>query len=661
MLEVGAQAIPPLRDVLGTQSRTVKSQRAIAAEALGLLEAMPAWPDLAQHAVEDHLEVRICAVRALGQLGVPDAGDAVVECLQSGEPTALRAAAARALGRIGDRRHTPALVACVHDSDYAVAHNAAEALTALGDDGRRTLGLISAEPGLCSVHAREALASRASAAAPALRVGRDLGSRGGPVGRPGPAVCDVDRVTDTLIQGFAWFAIGYFLVLNTWYLGLILLAARATVATARRSTFDGHEEIFHSPLAPAISIVVPCQNQERTIVSAVRGLLHLRYPALEVIVIDDGSTDETFDRLRDDFDLVEVPRVIRDDLVVVGEIGPTYAPRNREPLLLIRKASIGRDADAVNLGINAARHSLVCRVDARTSLDQDALLAIVQPFIDDPANIVAVGATIRVANGCTIEHGRVTDARLPTGWLARVQAVEYLRSFLVGRSGRARVGGMLFACGAFGLFRREVLVSIGGADVRSDGDDLELITRLHHELRRSRQPYQLAFVSEPCCWTEVPATYRTLARQRRRYSQALAQTLWTHRPMIANPRYGFQGLVVAPYYLGFELLGAVVELVALPVFVAGLLLGIVSPAVALWFVVVAIAYPTLLTILALAIEEFSYHRYQAWGDLVRAVFAALFENLGVRQLGAWWRVGGIVHAVVLPRPPDLRPSRAGSG
>ena len=449
---------------------------------------------------------------------------------------------------------------------------------------------------------------------------------------------------ENLVLGFAWFSLAYFLVLNTTYLVLIMLAAFDSIDAARGATFAGHDDIFHSPLAPPITIIVPARNEAMTIVGCVGGLLHLRYPEFEVVVIDDGSDDQTFERLRDAFDLVEIPRVIRDDLPIVGLVMSTHSPRDRTDLLVVRKESIGRPADAVNLGINAARNPLVCRVDADSYLDDDALLAVAKPFVEDPQNVVAAGAAIRVANGSKVYEGRVVDAHAPPGWLARIQAVEYLRAFLLGRAGWSRLHGLLFVSGAFGLFRRDLLVEIGGMDTGSEGDDVELVLRLQHHLRRARRRYRVAFVARSCCWTQVPSTYSVLARQRRRWGQILAEALWAHRTMFVNPRYGFMGLVVLPYYLVFELLGAVVELAAFPVFILGMALGTVEPSLTLLFVVIGFGYAAFLSIMALAIEELAYPRYRGWRDLWLMFLAAILENLGYRQMYAWWRLRGVARA-----------------
>jgi cellulose synthase/poly-beta-1,6-N-acetylglucosamine synthase-like glycosyltransferase len=458
-------------------------------------------------------------------------------------------------------------------------------------------------------------------------------------------------------SGFSWIVLWYFLVLNSWYLVLIVLASFEALGHFRALPFAGYDDIFSNPLTPPVSVVVPARNEAAGIVESVRALLALRYPELEIIVVDDGSTDATFAVLHDAFGLATATRAFRDDVPTRGLVRSVYAPIDGSLLTVIRKEGVGRRSDAANVGLNAARHPLVCFIDADAILDEEALLRVVKPFVDDPARVVASGGSIRAANGCAVDRGRMVDARMPRRWLERIQVVEYLRSFLLGRAGWSRLRGLLIISGAFGLFRRDVLVEIGGFDLACVGEDAELVTHLHRHLREARREYEIVFVAEPVCWTEVPSTRQSLASQRRRWSSGLYEVVRTHRRMIANPRYGRIGLVVLPYFVVFEMLGAVVELLGVGAVGLGLALGLVDVGFALLFGAVAIGYALLLSHLAMAVEEFSYRRYHRWLDLGTGVVAALLENVGYRQLHAWWRIQGLVHALrgknatwdVLPR------------
>jgi len=443
-----------------------------------------------------------------------------------------------------------------------------------------------------------------------------------------------------LISGFDWFVLVYFVLLNSGYLGLIAIASVDVSRWMRRLGFAGHDDIFANPLTPGVSVLVPAYNEELSIVESTRAMLALKYPEFEVIVVDDGSTDTTFERMREAFDLVEVERVIPDDVPTIGRVLSAHAPASGAPLLVVRKENAGRRSDPLNVGINAARQPLVCMVDADSLLEEEALLRVVKPFIDDQ-RVVGTGGAIRAANGSTVERGRVTDPRMPRRWLERVQVLEYLRSFLLGRTGWSRIGALLIISGAFGVFRREVVVEVGGLDLQTLGEDAELVTKIHRLSHEEKRGYRLAFVAEPVCWTEVPGDTGVLGRQRRRWSQGLAEILWKHRRMMLNPRYGRIGLLTLPYYLLFEAIGPIVELTGIPIVILAFVLGVANPAFVLLFAAVALGYGMFVSISALAVEEFSFRRYPRWRDLAAALLAAVAENIGYRQMHAWWRLQGL--------------------
>lgn len=248
-----------------------------------------------------------------------------------------------------------------------------------------------------------------------------------------------------------------------------------------------------------------------------------------------------------------VDREIPMDVPVRAEILGVYVPDDgRTRLTVVRKANSGK-TEAVNTGINAATQHVVAIVDANTVLDPDALIAVTEPFVVDPVRTVATGGVIRAANGCTVQDGRVVQVASPRDWLARIQVVEYLRAFLMGRSGWSRLQGLIIISGAFGVFRRDVLVDIGGLDHGSLGEDFELVMRIHRLFRSRGEDYRVFFVSEPVCWTEVPITRQVLRRQRMRWHRGLWEVLWKYRGMVFNPRYGRIGMVVLPWFWLFEL------------------------------------------------------------------------------------------------------------
>jgi cellulose synthase/poly-beta-1,6-N-acetylglucosamine synthase-like glycosyltransferase len=432
----------------------------------------------------------------------------------------------------------------------------------------------------------------------------------------------------------------YFAILNTLYLFLTVLAWRQMGSEVRARRYLALDEVFRSPFTPGVSVIVPAFNEAAVIVESVRSLLALRYPRHEVVVVSDGSTDSTVATLMEAFDLAPVRKALRDRISAAA-VRATYVSRAHRNLLVVDKENGGR-SDALNAGVNAARHPYVCVIDADSLLEEDSLLKVAKPILDDPDLLVATGGTIRIANGCTVEHGRVVDVRLPKSRLATVQVLEYFRAFLVARIGWSRLNALGIISGAFGLFHRSVLEAVDGYWRETVGEDFELTLRLHRYCRERGEPYRIAFISDPVCWTEVPSQLTSLSRQRRRWQRGLWEGLRRHARLIGNPRFGILGLVAMPYFVLFEFLSPIFALLGLVVTVLWWLLGGLSTVYFLAFLAVSIGLGLLLTTAALALEEFSYHRYRRPQEVARLLAYAVLENIGFRQLHDVWRTIGYV-------------------
>lgn len=441
-----------------------------------------------------------------------------------------------------------------------------------------------------------------------------------------------------------WVVLVYFFAINSSYLMLVALAT-SEIAThsVRRSTLS-YEDSFVNPLSPPVSVILPTYNEEAVIATSVAATLALRYAELEVIVVLDGPTDDTFGTLQRTFDLVEVPCHFASHLPTRAAPLGKFVPRGDAPLVVITKENSGR-ADTINVGINVARYPLLCMVDADSILDPEALLRVAQPFLDDPDRVVATGGVIRAVNGCRVRHGRILEVRMPQSWLARIQVAEYLLAFLLGRTGWSRLDSLLIISGAFGLFRRDIVLAVGGLDATCIGEDAELVVRIHRWMRDRHRPYRIVFVAEPVSWTEVPESFAVLARQRRRWARGLAEVLWRHRQMIGNPRYGRVGMIALPYYVIFELLAPVVQPAGVFAVLLALALGTLDWSFGALFLAIAVGYGLVLSTAALAIEELTFHRYSRWRDLLFALAAAGLQNIGYRQVAAVWQLQGMWSAM----------------
>ena len=438
-----------------------------------------------------------------------------------------------------------------------------------------------------------------------------------------------------LLFALAAFTLGYFTVLNLLYLFFTSIAwAEVTRHLRARRAFAG-DDAFASPLTPGMSVLLPAYNEEAGIVESVRSLLALRYPRHEIVVVNDGSSDGTIECLRAAFDLVPVRKVIRDG-IPTKPVRAAFVSRRNPNLWVIDKENGGK-ADALNCGVNAALHPYVVAIDADALIEPDALLQVAAPVFDDPDRVAATGGIVRIANGCTIDHGRVVSVRLPRSRVATLQVVEYFRAFLVGRVGWSRLNALLIISGAFGVFRRSLVEAVGGYWTDTVGEDVELVVRFHRYLRERDEPYRIAFVPDPVCWTEAPEDLRTLSRQRRRWHRGLAQTLWRHKRLIANPRYGAFGLLAMPYFLVFELLGPVIEILGPVATFYWWAKGELSALFMVAFLLVAFLLGILLSVAALALEEFSFRRHPRTREVLRLVAYSILENLGYRQLNDLWR------------------------
>ena len=385
---------------------------------------------------------------------------------------------------------------------------------------------------------------------------------------------------------------------------------------------------------------MPAYNEEAGIVTSVKALLSLRYPRHEVVVVDDGSADATLSRLQEAFDLVELPRDVPQDIPVRARVSGIWVPRDgRTRLVVVAKENSGR-SEALNLGVNVATEPLVAMIDADSVLEPDALLRVAKPFADDPTRVVATGCTIRPVNGCRVVAGRIIDVRTPRTWLPRIQLVEYLRAYLVGRTGWSRFGGLILISGAFGLFRRDILVDVGGLDPDSIGEDFELVLRIHRRMRDANADYRVEFVPEPVSWTEVPSSLKVLRNQRRRWHRGLWETLWQYRGMLFRPRYGRIGSVALPYYWAFELIAPLLEFYGIIVVPLALILDVINIPFALVFLTLAYGYAILVTLAAMVLEEWAFHRHERWRDLGISLVSSVLENFGYRQLTVWWRLEG---------------------
>ncbi len=449
-------------------------------------------------------------------------------------------------------------------------------------------------------------------------------------------------MNNIVIECVTWFVLCYFIALNGGYLLLNLMSMKALRRSAQEAFFDDLPRAY-SGLEPPVSILVPAYNEEATIAASVRSMLQLTYSEFEVIVINDGSKDGTLEVLKREFALLPFPEAYRRKLATRDTRG-IYRSTTHPNLRVIDKVNGGK-ADSLNAGINAARYPLFCGVDADSILQRDSLVKVTEPFLRDPT-VVATGGTVRVANGCEVKGGFLTRIGLPTNIWALFQVVEYLRAFLFGRLGWSAMDAMLIISGAFGVFRKDVVIEAGGYRVDTIGEDMELVARMHRMLRARRQPYRVEFVPNPVCWTEAPEDFKTLKNQRIRWQRGLSESLNANWGLMFSRNGGPPGWLAFPFMVAFEWLGPVLELGGYLFMILAFLSGAISWTAFGSFLFVAIGLGVLLSASGLLLEEMSFHMYPKGKQLLMLGFVVLAENFGYRQINTVWRLIGLYRWLV---------------
>lgn len=442
----------------------------------------------------------------------------------------------------------------------------------------------------------------------------------------------------SIADSLQWFFMAYFVAINLAYLLLNYISAYQIVRYMREYRAN-YLPAGLREYQPPVSIILPAFNEETSVVSSVRSLLKTSYPAFEIVVVNDGSSDRTRDALIEAFGLVRVPEAYRTRLQTEPVHG-VYASASCPRVRMVDKANGGK-ADAINAGINCVRYPLFCVVDADSILQPESLSRVVRPFLED-SRVVASGGVVRVLNGCTVRDGMLDKIGLPNGWLPSFQLVEYLRAFLFGRMGWSPMNALLIISGAFGVFYKERVIAIGGYRTDTVGEDMDLVIRLHRNLREEKRDYRIVFVPDPVCWTEAPTDLSSLRSQRMRWQRGLAESLWTNIGMLFNRRSGAAGWVAFPFMLFFEFLGPIIEVVGYVSMIVLALCGLVQLDVFLIFLAAAVGMGILLSVNAMLLEELSFGLYSRPAQQLRLFVVAILENFGYRQVNSVWRFSATI-------------------
>lgn len=425
-------------------------------------------------------------------------------------------------------------------------------------------------------------------------------------------------------------------------LNLLQLIVATGVLTYRSPPGDAQENWFRfADIAPPISILVPAYNEGPTIGGSVSALLACEYPDFEIVVINDGSKDDTLAQLIRTFSLEQTTQPEQGTLIHKPFAG-AYSSANHPNLLVLDKVNGGK-ADALNAGVNVARGDYICVIDADSILDRDALLRAVRTVIDSRDEVVAVGGAIRLTNGCAIKRGTILEVAPPRNMLALFQTVEYLRTFHLARTAMAHASALTLISGAFGLFSKELVLEIGGYSHNTVGEDFELALRIHRHLRETgRKRARIVYNPDAVCWTQAPESLAVLGRQRTRWQRGALETLWRHRSLIGNPRYGRVAALSMVESLLTDVITPITEFLGYLIIPIAVLFGFLSYSYFIVFVGLSISFGILQSAGAIVLEEVRFRRFPKVLHVFILLGAAIVENFGYRQLCGWWRMRGFL-------------------
>ncbi|RPE05378.1 glycosyltransferase family 2 protein [Chitinophaga lutea] len=433
----------------------------------------------------------------------------------------------------------------------------------------------------------------------------------------------------------------YSVLLIFFYVFIGINSINETREYLHKNDFTDYRLLAASPHAPTVSLLAPAYNEGATIVENVRSLLSLYYNKLELVVINDGSKDDSLQKLIDAYQLEKVDFYV-NYRIPTKEVKAVYKTKHPayNKLVVVDKVNGGK-ADALNVGINIASHDYIVCIDADCILEHDAILKMVKPFMEEgEAKVIASGGVIRIANSCEVRNGRLVRVYLPENYWARMQALEYIRAFLLGRMAWARMDGLLLISGAFGAFDREIAIRCGGYNTNTVGEDMELVVRMRRYMHEQNLPYRVTYIPDPLCWTEAPENTKILGRQRNRWTRGTIETLRFHKIIFLNPRYDLLGVVSYPYWLLFEMLAPVIEFIGFIVFLVMAFAGLINWHMFFAFLLFILFFGYLNSIFAIYMEVYTYNQYRRRKEIRKLILAALSEPFVFHPFVVWSAIRG---------------------
>lgn len=407
----------------------------------------------------------------------------------------------------------------------------------------------------------------------------------------------------------------YFLSINFVYAVLMLLS------WLKIRRYENHKKNVQSNLQiPGVSFIIPAFNEETLIVETIQTYLALPQGKKEIIVINDGSHDQTFKLLQTMYQL----RKETNELI--------YRSITQPELRVLEAPHMGK-AQALNLGVEFATHDLICTMDADTIPSAEGVDACLKAFAEDK-KLIAAGGVIQVLSSKVLKNNSPlkdeVNELLPT-----FQRIEYLRTFVCERLGWSYLGATVLISGAFCMIKRQAVKQVGGFSHRSITEDFDLIMRLRRYYQAEKGRFRILPVTT--CYTQVPRTLKHLKLQRIRWQLGLVQTLCQHISLIFHPGHGPFGLLGVPYLWLVEVFSPILALVAWIAVPYALINGWITWELVLFYLGVGVVFNMFITLVGIRLDNKYLSRMKAWSCL-NHTFHTVLIHFGYKQLNTWWRL-----------------------
>lgn len=443
-----------------------------------------------------------------------------------------------------------------------------------------------------------------------------------------------------IVKIFLYYVEYFFLIylfLYSIYLFLSVTIGSSTLFTNRYKN-KMENKIKHNYYVP-ISILVPAYNEEKTIIKSVESLFYLDYKLYEIIVINDGSTDKTLDTLIKKFNLKKVNYPVNQKLKT-KKIKNIYENNTKIRITVIDKENGGK-ADALNCGINIARFPYFATLDADSLLQRDSLEMLVRPILED-SRVIACGGFVKLANSVKLDKGEIVKYSLRNNVLVNMQILEYNRAFLASRIMLDKFNGNLIISGAFGVFKKDIALSVGGYETKTVGEDFEFVIKIHRFCLKNKIDYIIKYVPEAICWTQAPNNLKDLIKQRRRWYIGLFQTMVKHKEIAFNIKYKWLSIISYNYFLFFELLAPFIEVFGIVATVIAIMFNLLNLKFMILFFLIYALFGVILSLTTFLAQIHVLNLKISLLDVIKSSFVCAFEVTILRFILMFFRITSFI-------------------